>query len=127
MPKRMFVLNRRDFLKLLPTVLGSVLFATCRAEQHAREITLVSSSAPSTLETVTFAETIFMNGKVITMDAADTIVQAVAIKDGLILKTGPDKAIHPLTGPKTNVIDLRGRTLTPGLIDAHIHPQQMGF
>jgi hypothetical protein len=123
----MLALNRRDFLKVLPTVLGSALFAACRAEQHAGEISPVSSSAPSTFETGTFAETIFMNGKVITMDAADTIVRAVAMKDGLIIKTGSDEALRPLIGPRTNVIDLRGRTLTPGLIDAHIHPQQMGF
>jgi predicted amidohydrolase YtcJ len=119
--------SRRDFIKLFPTFLGSTILACSTVEQRAGGPPTLSPSAPTTLEPGTFAETIFMNGKVVTMDAADTIVQAVAIKDGLILKTGSNEAIRSLTGPKTKVIDLRGHTLTPGLIDAHIHPQQMGF
>jgi predicted amidohydrolase YtcJ len=126
MTRKIRTLNRRDFLKLFPTVLGGAILSSSTVEQGAGAPPAVSPSSPPTLESETFAETIFVNGKVVTMDAANTIVQAVAIKDGLILKTGPDKAILPLTGPKTNVIDLRGRTLTPGLIDAHTHPQLMG-
>jgi predicted amidohydrolase YtcJ len=117
MSRKTLTLSRRDFLKLFPTVLGSAILSP----------PAVSPVFPFTLQTDTFAETIFMNGKVVTMDAADTIVQAVAIKDSLILKTGSNEALQSLTGPKTTVIDLRRRTLTPGLIDAHIHPQQMGY
>ena len=106
--------SRRDFLKLFPTVLGSTILACSTVEQRAGGPPPLSPGAPPTLEPSTFAETIFMNGKVVTMDAADTIVQAVAIKDGLILKTGSNEALRSLTGPKTKVIDLRGRTLTPG-------------
>jgi predicted amidohydrolase YtcJ len=123
----MLTLNRRDFLKLFPTVLSSAMLACSKVEQRAGGPPTLSPTAPPTLEPGTFAETIFVNGKVVTMDAADTIVQAIAIKDGLILKTGSDESLRSLTGPKTKVIDLRGRTLTPGLIDAHIHPQQMGL
>ncbi|OGO51330.1 MAG: hypothetical protein A2148_10515 [Chloroflexi bacterium RBG_16_68_14] len=67
-----------------------------------------------------------MNGNVITMDAADTIAQAVAIKDGLVLQTGTSEAIRALAGPQTQTIDLRGKTVTPGLIDAHNHLQLWG-
>jgi predicted amidohydrolase YtcJ len=113
----MLTLNRRDFLKLFPIVLGGAVLSPLAS----------SSSSPFTLKPQTFADTMFVNGKVVTMDAAYTIVQAVAIKDGLILHAGSDQAIRTLTGPNTRLIDLRGRTLTPGLIDAHIHPQQMGY
>jgi predicted amidohydrolase YtcJ len=119
--------SRREFLKISGGTLAGILTWCTTKERIPEGANGMSPSAPPTLEPGTFAETIFMNGKVVTMDAADSIVQAVAIKNGLILKTGSDEALRPLTGPKTKVIDLRGRTLTPGLIDAHIHPQQMGF
>ena len=125
--RRMRGFNRREFLKLSPIILGSAVLACSKGERRAAETAVRSPSAPLTPAPGTFAETIFMNGKVVTLDAADTVVQAVAIADGLILKTGSDKAIRSLIGPKTQVIDLRGRALTPGLIDAHIHPQQMGL
>jgi predicted amidohydrolase YtcJ len=128
MSKRTLALNRRDFLKLSPMVLGGALLACSKGEQIGGGSAVLSPSAPlPTLAPGTFPETIFVNGKVVTMDAADTIAPAVANKDGLVLQTGSDKALRTLTGPNTKVIDLRGRTLTPGLIDAHIHPQQMGF
>jgi len=62
-----------------------------------------------------------MNGKIITVDMKDTIAQAVAVKDDKILKVGTDDEIETLIGPETKVVDLRGKTVTPGLIDAHAH------
>jgi predicted amidohydrolase YtcJ len=68
------------------------------------------------------AETVFLNGNVLTLDAAGTVVQAVAVKDGRILATGSDAQIRELAGPRTGVVDLRGRTVLPGFIDGHVHP-----
>jgi predicted amidohydrolase YtcJ len=127
MSKKMGNLNRRDFLKLFPVVLGGAILACSKDQGRIGGTTVLSSGVSPALASGEFADTIFANGKVVTMDAADTIAQAVAIKDGLILRTGSNEALRALTGPKTKVIDLRRRTLTPGLIDAHIHPQQMGF
>jgi predicted amidohydrolase YtcJ len=67
------------------------------------------------------ADTVLLNGHIITVDPQDSIVQAVAIKDGKILAVGSDKAIKALAGENTRVIDLKGRTATPGLIDSHAH------
>lgn len=67
------------------------------------------------------ADSILINGKIITVDAKDTIAQAAAIKAGKIVSVGPTKSIRKLAGPGTQVIDLRGLTATPGLIDSHIH------
>lgn len=119
-------LNRRDFLRLPPSVLGSAILTCGKSERLAAAGAALSRLVPLTLAPGTFAQTIFVGGKVVTMDAADTIAQAVAIKDGLILKTGLDKDVRVLAEPTTQVIDLGGRTLTPGLIDAHTHPQLMG-
>ena len=126
MSKKMGNLNRRDFLKLSPVVLGGAILACSKGEGRIGGTTVLSPGASPALAPGEFADTIFANGKVVTMDAADTIAQAVAVKDGLILKAGSSKELRELAGPKTRMIDLRGRTLTPGLIDAHTHPQLMG-
>jgi predicted amidohydrolase YtcJ len=55
------------------------------------------------------------------IDARDSIVEAVAIKDGRIVFTGSSAAARAHVGPPTEVIDLAGRTATPGLIDTHVH------
>jgi predicted amidohydrolase YtcJ len=69
-------------------------------------------------------EMIFFNGKIATLDAAGTTVEAVAVQDGKILKVGSSAEIKKLTGPGTKLVDLGGRTVVPGLIDAHTHPME---
>ena len=127
MSKKIRTLNRRDFLKASSVVLGGAILACSKDQERIGGTTVLSPSAPTTFAPGEFADTIFVNGKVVTMDSADTIAQAAGIKDGLILRTGSNEALRSLAGSKTQVIDLRRRTLTPGLIDAHIHPQQMGY
>lgn len=67
------------------------------------------------------ADTILINGKFIAVDAADSIAEAVAIRDGKILAVGAKDAVMRYAASATHVIDLHGRTATPGLIDAHLH------
>ena len=67
------------------------------------------------------ADLLLLNGYVYTVDAARSVAQAVAVKDGSILAVGSDAELQPLRGPATEVIDLQGRMLMPGLQDAHIH------
>lgn len=73
------------------------------------------------------ADLVLLSGKVLTIDATDTIAQAIAVKDGLIQAVGADGDIAPFIGEATRVIQLNGRTVTPGLIDAHNHFQVMGL
>lgn len=73
------------------------------------------------------ADTILFNGKVATMDAVGSVRQAVAVRDGLIVDVGSDAAMRLLTGPETMMVDLGGRTLTPGFVDAHCHFQLMAI
>jgi predicted amidohydrolase YtcJ len=72
------------------------------------------------------AEKIFINGKIITVDAANTVVQAVAVSNGKILAVGSTQNILKLKGPNTTVVDLGGKTLTPGFIDGHSHFMSLG-
>jgi len=60
-------------------------------------------------------------GKIITVDAADTIAEALAITHGRVSAVGSTAQVRALAGPQTVVVDLAGRTVIPGLIDSHIH------
>lgn len=69
---------------------------------------------------------IFYNGNVFTA-AENKNKNAIAIKDGIITFVGDDKSALLLAGKKTKKIDLNGKTLMPGIIDAHMHPQSGGL
>lgn len=68
-----------------------------------------------------YADIILKNGVVLTMDEEDTVCQAVAVKNNKIIAVGDDLFVNSYGGPGTEVIDLNGRTLMPGFIDAHMH------
>ena len=68
------------------------------------------------------ADTILYNGKVVTVDANFSIAEAVAIKDGRIVDVGTDDDILGRRDKSTNVIDLKGHVVIPGLIEGHAHP-----
>ncbi len=67
------------------------------------------------------ADLILVNGKIITMDASDSIAQAIAIHAGKIVAVGTNEEIRKRASRSAQVIDLHGRTATPGLIDSHCH------
>ena len=67
------------------------------------------------------ADLMLINGRLLTMDAHNSVVQAVAVKDGKIVATGKTSAVEALAGADTQVIDLDGRTAMPGLTDCHVH------
>ena len=82
---------------------------------------LLALCLASSLAAEPAADTLLINGKIITVDAGDAVVEALAIRDGTILATGTTTEMEALAGPETVRIDLAGRTATPGLIDTHIH------
>jgi len=65
---------------------------------------------------------VLLDGKVVTLDDKETVAEALAAKFGRILAMGPTKEMESLVGPHTSIVDLRGRTVIPGLIDSHCHP-----
>jgi predicted amidohydrolase YtcJ len=69
---------------------------------------------------------ILSNGKIVTVDERFTIAQAVAIKGDRIIGVGTNQEINQLAGTNTRRIDLRGRTVIPGLIDNHMHLLRAG-
>jgi hypothetical protein len=66
-------------------------------------------------------DTVFVNGKVITLDARSTMATGLAVTNGRITAAGSNDDVRKLAGPSTRVIDLGGRTVIPGLIDSHLH------
>lgn len=65
---------------------------------------------------------IFYNGKIATVDSSNSIQEAFAVTGDRVLAVGGNKDIQALKGPRTRLVDLRGRTVIPGLQDNHIHP-----
>jgi len=64
---------------------------------------------------------IVVNAKVLTVDAANTQAEAVAIRGNTFAAVGTTAAIRAMAGPKTRVIDAGGRTVVPGFIESHVH------
>jgi predicted amidohydrolase YtcJ len=71
-------------------------------------------------------DAIFLNGKVFSSDAKNSIHQAFAVRGDQFVATGTDSEIRRLAGPKTRIIDLKGRFVSPGLTDAHFHSEGGG-
>src|SRR5438445_12109546 len=105
-------LTRRQFIQGAAAAAASSAVGT-RAASAARPTELPPGH--------TDADINFVNGKIHTMDAQNSIVSSLSIKDGRFLSVGDT---HP--GPRTQVIDLRGRTVVPGIIDNHNHIVLMG-
>ena len=62
-----------------------------------------------------------VNGRIRTLDADNSVADAIALRDGRVLGVGASDTVRALAGGDARVIDLAGRTVLPGLIDAHTH------
>jgi len=67
------------------------------------------------------ADLILHNGKIVTVDKSFTTAEAVAIRGARIVAVGDNATVLKDSGPDTQIIDLDGRTVVPGLIDTHLH------
>lgn len=64
---------------------------------------------------------VFHNGPIYTLDPAQPIVQALAIRDERVVAVGSEAIVRSAAGSRVEFIDLRGRAVMPGLTDAHVH------
>jgi len=126
-------MTRRDLLKLVGAGVGGTILA-CRKGSDvatAPDVTLspmsVATQGAGTFPPGTLANLILVNGNVLTVDPANTVAQAVAVSGDKILMTGTAKEILALAAPDAQIIDLAGRTVTPGLIDTHLHFRGYGL
>jgi predicted amidohydrolase YtcJ len=70
---------------------------------------------------------LLLNGRIKTMDRSAPTAEAVAIRDGVVVAVGSNAEARAAAAPRSEIIDLAGRTATPGLNDAHAHPMMLGL
>lgn len=107
----------------------SALAAGCGAPPEARPPTPpspASPASPASPGSSAVADVVLVGGDVWTMDPGHPRAAAVAWRGDQIIAVGDDAAVRALAGPSTRVIDLHGRSVTPGLIDAHCHLYGLG-
>ena len=104
-------LSRRNFLKTGAT--AAAAFAGAQAAITTTASPAVASSIDDTSGTL-----VFVNGRIHTMDAGNSIVSSVTVKDGRFTAVG--NGAHA-QGPGVRVINLKGRTVVPGIIEIHTH------
>lgn len=97
----------------LPLALASTTLST---------LALLGCQSPSTPA----ADLVLRNGYVYTVDGQDSVQQAVAVAAGKIVYVGDDKGAAAYIGKQTQQVDLGGRMLMPGFVDAHMHPGDGG-
>jgi predicted amidohydrolase YtcJ len=76
---------------------------------------------------VAAADLVLRNGKIITIDTASSVAQAIAIAGDRIVAAGSNEAMASHTSPETRVVDLKGRPVIPGIIDGHAHMDREGL
>ncbi len=69
---------------------------------------------------------IVTNARIYTVDATRPIVDAMAVRGGRVVATGPRRLIESMKGPSTKVMDAGGKTIIPGMVDAHVHLAGLG-
>ena len=84
-------------------------------------LTAAGPALPSAQGPAAPADLVLINGNILTVDAGFRTVQAVAVRDGRFAAVGSNEHVKRHAGAKTRVIDAKGRTVIPGLIDTHVH------
>jgi predicted amidohydrolase YtcJ len=87
----------------------------------AAALAVVASSPADATNAAATADLVLQGGYIYTVDERNTIQQAIAIQRGRIVYVGTDQGARAFIGKQTNVIDLHGRMVMPGLVDAHNH------
>jgi predicted amidohydrolase YtcJ len=109
--------TRRLLLKAAGAVGAAGVLSTARPNTGAAQAPLQIPARAGTNP----ADLILTNGKIIAVDPAFTIAQAIAIAGDRILAVGPDAAMAAMAGPATRVVDLKGKAVIPGITDGHAH------
>ncbi|HEY2572611.1 MAG TPA: amidohydrolase [Verrucomicrobiaceae bacterium] len=74
------------------------------------------------LDAKELADLVIQHANVLTVDGQQPHAQSFAVREGRFVAVGADEAVSPLIGAGTTVLDLKGKTVVPGFVDAHSHP-----
>jgi len=83
-------------------------------------------TSPADIPEELAADLVIINGNIITVDKNFSIAEAVAVKGDKIIAVSTDKEIRSLIGENTKVLDLKGKTMLPGINDTHVHSTLFG-
>lgn len=92
---------------LLPIAIGTLQLIGCTSQEPA--------------------DSVFKGGTIYTVNEKQPVVHAVAVKDGRIVFAGEEAEVRKFIDEKTNVVDLAGKTMTPGIIEGHGHIMAIGY
>lgn len=79
-------------------------------------------------EIVRYADVVYVNARIVTLDEHEvnsdpgTIAEAMAVRDAIIIGLGSDDEMLRMAGPDTEIVDLKGKTVLPGIVESHVHP-----
>jgi predicted amidohydrolase YtcJ len=110
-PRQAHKIRPHSYLALLALIAAIILWLSGRPRRVAADRNPAATTP----------DLILVNGKILTVDANDSIAEAVAIAGGKIIAVGSNVDVAKLSSATTRVIDLHGRTASPGLIDSHGH------
>jgi predicted amidohydrolase YtcJ len=116
-------IRRRRFLSGAGAASAAVAAGIAAVAKPARGEPARAPAAPATAA----ADLILRNGKVIAIDPASTVTQAIAVSNDKIIAVGPDEAMASHSGPGTRVVDLKGKAVIPGITDGHAHMDREGL
>src|SRR4030095_5979324 len=119
-------MKRWMYMLLVAAFIGASILGDAQQPASAQGSGAAGSASAQGSGAAGSADTILTNGKIITVDDQFSIAQAVAVRGDRIVGVGTNQAITQLAGPKTRRIDLRGRSVVPGMIDNHAHFQEEG-
>ncbi|MGJ4892362.1 amidohydrolase [Bradyrhizobium sp. HKCCYLRH3099] len=90
---------------------------------------LLAGSTPAIAQQaeVNAPDLVLVNAKVLTLDEQSSVTEAIAVRDGKILSVGSSASMRALAGARTQVLDVAGKTVVPGLIDTHAHFKAAGL
>ena len=79
-------------------------------------------------EILLYADVVYLNAKIVTLDDHElnadpgTIAEAMAVRDEVIIALGTDSEMLAMAGPDSKIVDLKGKTVLPGIVESHVHP-----
>ncbi len=113
---------QRSYQNILTFLLSICLLLSGSVRVMAQDI----STLPA--EIIRYADAVYVNATIMTLDDHEmnsnpgTIVEAMAIRDEVIIGLGSEAEVLKMAGPDTKVIDLQGKMVIPGIIESHVHP-----
>ncbi len=112
-------INRRNLIRSGAFLVGAA--ATLGSKSFVQAETTPTRSASGIVTPGTDANTVFVNGNILTVDSEFSVVEAMAIQGNQILAVGQTEEVLRLAGDNAIQIDLAGKTMLPGFIDPHVH------